>query len=190
MFKPGETTNTVQECRKRRTHLFFEQRQTFMELLEKDIEHGKKRAQKLGLTLVVRLNGTSDLPWEKVRPWSEGYRNLFERFPEIQFYDYTKVTHRVLKQGTDGFPSNYHLTFSASENNHADCKILLQQGHNVAVVVPKDMKASIDGAVDGDETDLRFLDGKGKLILLSAKGKAKKDTTGFVIRDHATIHNL
>ena len=190
MFKLGESTNKIQECRKRRTHLFFEQRETFMQLLERDIEHAKKRANKLGLTLVLRLNGTSDLPWEKIRPWSVGYRNIFERFPEIQFYDYTKIAARMFKQGSADFPSNYHLTFSASENNHADCKNVLQNGFNVAVVVPKALKEAIVGAVDGDETDLRFLDGSGKLVLLSAKGKAKKDTTGFVIRDHATIHNL
>lgn len=190
MFKAGETTNKIQECRKRRTRMFFEQRETFMQLLEHDIEHAQRRANKLGLILTVRLNGTSDLAWEKIRPWSIGFRNIFERFPEIQFYDYTKVAPRMFKQGTAGFPSNYHLTFSASENNHADCKNVLQNGFNVAVVVPKALKETISGAIDGDKTDLRFLDGSGKLILLSAKGKAKKDITGFVIRDYDTIPSV
>ena len=33
---------------------------------------------------------------------------------------------------------------------------------------------------NGDESDLRFLDPKNVIVGLYAKGKAKKDTTGFV----------
>lgn len=185
MFKTGATTNAIQECRKRRTVMFFEQREQFMTLLEADIVHAEKRARKLGLTLVVRLNGTSDLPFEKIRVGQ--FRNIMERFPLIQFYDYTKVAYRVLQQGKPGFPSNYHLTFSASENNHATCRVILSLGHNVTVVCSKDFKAQAltqPTAIDGDETDLRFLDKKGSIVVLSAKGRAKKDSSGFVIRSY------
>lgn len=179
MFRAGETTNTVQEARLRRTHILFGKRDEFMNLLVADIEHGIKRAHKLGLTPVIRLNGTSDLPFEKFRVGD--FRNIMERFPLIQFYDYTKIAQRmVMKQ-----PSNYHLTFSASELNHDDCHQLINQGHNVAVVVTKELKSQLlakSNVIDGDETDLRFMDGYGKLILLTAKGKAKKDVTGFVLR--------
>jgi len=187
MFKAGETTNMVQEARLRRTRMFFEQRDVFMGLLVIDIEHAIKRARKLGLTLTVRLNGTSDLPWEKFRV--EQFRNIMERFPTIQFYDYTKISARMFTAQ----PVNYHLTFSASETNHANASFILHTGRNVAVVVTKELKNQLlakPDVADGDKTDLRFLDGSGKLILLSAKGKAKKDTTGFVLRDYAEILDL
>ena len=179
MIKAGETTNTIQEARKRRTRMFFEQREQFMALLVKDIEHAQRRANKLGMTLTVRLNGTSDLPWEKIRVGE--HRNIMMRFPQIQFYDYTKIHHRVL---SNHLPSNYHLTFSMSETNQPMARVLQGLGHNVAIVCTPEVKdkALATGAIDGDETDLRFLDESGKIITLSAKGKAKKDTTGFVIR--------
>jgi hypothetical protein len=189
MFRAGETTNFIQEARKRRTRMFFEQREQFMLTLEADILHAERRAKKLGLTLVVRLNGTSDLAWEKFRVGQ--YRNIFERFPLIQFYDYTKIVQRVLAQSSEHFPRNYHLTFSASENNHGTCRMLLSLGYSVTVVCSKDMKAwassNVENTTDGDETDLRFLDNRGTIVLLTAKGKAKKDTSGFVIREKVLV---
>jgi hypothetical protein len=185
MFKKGETTNRVQNARKRRTVMFFEQRERFMSLLEADIIHAQKRANKLGLTLVVRPNGTSDLPWEKIRMGQ--YRNMFERFPMIQFYDYTKIAYRALQQGKPGFPVNYHLTFSAAENNHATCRVLQTLGHTITVVCTPEVKAwamTQDNVADGDENDLRFLDKKGSIVVLSAKGRAKKDSSGFTIRSY------
>ena len=180
MFKAGENTNTIQEARKRRTRMFFEQRAAFMDLLVADIEHAVKRAAKLDLTLTVRLNGTSDLPWEKIRIGT--FRNIMERFPNVQFYDYTKIIQRVL---SSNLPSNYHLTFSASEDNHAQARTLLSLGYSVTVVCTREVKewaVSNANAIDGDETDLRFLDVPGSIVALSAKGRAKKDTSGFVIR--------
>ena len=189
MIKRGETTNLIQEARKRRTRLFFEHRDEFMALLVADIEHAIKRAAKLGMVPVVRLNGTSDLPFEKFRVGE--HRNIMARFPDIQFYDYTKVLPRVLMQQNPGFPSNYHLTFSLSETNRAEARVLAQLGYNVTVVCSKDIKAwaleSQPNTIDGDETDLRFLDGSGKIVLLTAKGKAKKDATGFVIRERVLV---
>jgi hypothetical protein len=181
MLKAGEITNSIQEARMRRTRLFFEQRDAFMALLVQDIKRAEKRAVKLGMTLTVRLNGTSDLPWEKFRIGE--HRNIMARFPHIQFYDYTKIHHRVL---SNTLPSNYHLTYSMSEVNQPMARALHGLGHNVTVVVTPEVKAKAleQGAIDGDETDLRFLDGERKIITLSAKGKAKKDTTGFVIRSY------
>ena len=65
MFKRGETTNVIQKARIRKTKMFFEQRDAFMLQLEKDINKGIKQAERLGLKPVFRLNGTSDLSWEK-----------------------------------------------------------------------------------------------------------------------------
>jgi hypothetical protein len=185
MFKAGATTNPVQDARKRRTVMFFEQREQFMTLLEQDIMQAQRRANKLGLTLVVRPNGTSDLPWEKIRMGQ--HRNMFDRFPMIQFYDYTKIAYRALQQGKPGFPVNYHLTFSMSEVNQATCRVLQGLGHTITVVCLPEVKAwamTQDNVADGDENDLRFLDKKGSIIVLSAKGRAKKDTSGFVIRSY------
>ena len=65
MFRRGETTNVIQEARKRKTRYFFEDREAFLKDLEADIKKGIRQAAKLGLTPVFRLNGTSDLSWEK-----------------------------------------------------------------------------------------------------------------------------
>jgi hypothetical protein len=123
------------------------------------------------------LNGTSDILWEniEVRPG----QNIFELFPEIQFYDYTVNPTREAAL-CDYWP-NYHLTFSRKESrqNHKHAEKMLELGVNVAAVYRDDQP---DNVIDGDHHDLRFLDGKqGKIIALKAKGKAKRDTTGFVI---------
>lgn len=183
MFKKGESTNVIQEARKRKTAFFFEERLGFFEWLVKDIEKAIKQSAKLGLTPVFRLNGTSDLAWEKYEVVRSGrlYRNIFAAFPEVQFYDYTKILGRKIKD-----IANYHLTFSAADGNDADVAKAIEQGYNVAVVFglkkTEAMPAEYLGrpVYNGDESDLRFTDPKGVIVGLYAKGKAKKDTTGFV----------
>jgi len=171
MFKRGETTNTIQKARIRKTRYFYEQRQDFMLDLKKDIEKAIRLAAKMNLIPVFRLNGTSDLSWEKY-DMLPGL-NVFECFPQVQFYDYTKVLGRKVK----GI-ANYHLTFSKAENNDSDVAEALLQGMSVVAVYDK-VPAGVPSA---DETDLRFLDPKGVMLGLKAKGKAKKDYSGFVIR--------
>jgi len=171
MFKKGENTNMIQKARIRKTKYFYEQRQDFMLDLMSDIRKAIKYADKAGLTPVFRLNGTSDLAWEKY-DMIPG-QNVFEVFPEVQFYDYTKILGRKVA----GI-NNYHLTFSAADGNDADVAQALAQGMNVTVVYDK----IPEGVFSADETDLRFLDPKVGIIGLKAKGKAKKDTSGFVRR--------
>ena len=169
----ADGTSKVQEARRRRTQLFFEDRETFMEYLEQDINAAIRQAQRQGLTPVFRLNGTSDLSWEKYKLKGSDL-NVFEMFPNIQFYDYTKVLGRKV----DHLP-NYHLTFSRAENNDADVKKALKRGMNVAAVYDQ----IPDGMYSADQDDLRFLDPKVGMMGLKVKGwRAKKDTTGFVIR--------
>ena len=183
MFKKGATTNTIQEARIRKTKLFFNDRITFMNLLVKDIELGIKQSARLNLIPVFRLNGTSDLSFEKYEVNRNGqtYSNIFMAFPEVQFYDYTKILGRKVK----GI-ANYNLTFSAADGNDADVVKAIQQDYNVATVfgIKKTlpMPESYNGlpVFNGDESDLRFLDPKGVVVGLYAKGKAKKDTSGFV----------
>lgn len=177
MFKKGENTNMIQKARIRKTELFFNDRDTFMEQLEQDINKAIKFAAKQGLKPVFRLNGTSDLSWEKYTCKGSD-RNLFEMFPNVQFYDYTKVLGRKVAQ----YP-NYHLTFSKADGNDADVTKAIAQGMNVAAVFDKlpDTYMGLP-VVDADEDDLRFLDPKGAVLGLKAKGRAKKDYSGFVIR--------
>ena len=175
IFKKGETTNVIQKARIRKTISFFEDREQFMFDLVKEISKTIKKAEKLSLIPVFRLNGTSDLSWEKYEVADN--KNIFEMFPEVQFYDYTKVLGRKVKH----IP-NYHLTFSKADGNDMDVRIAASNGMNVAAVFHKLPENYIGRPViNGDETDLRFLDPKGVIVGLKAKGKAKKDTSGFVI---------
>jgi hypothetical protein len=183
MFKRGENTNVIQQARIRKTKMFFENRVEFMTTLVKDIELGIKQSKKMELVPVFRLNGTSDLSWEKYEVVRNGklFRNIFTAFPEVQFYDYTKVLGRKVKEY-----SNYQLTFSAADGNDSDVLKAMNEGLNVAVVfgIKKTLPMPVDylnrPVFNGDESDLRFLDPKGVIVGLYAKGKAKKDTTGFV----------
>ena len=179
MFKKGESTNVIQEARKRKTRMFFENRMDFMLALYNDIKLGIKQAEKKGMIPAFRLNGTSDIAWEKY-DMLPGL-NVFECFPNIQFYDYTKILGRKVK----GI-ANYHLTFSAADGNDLDVYRALAEGMNVAIVFgikkTEPMPETYNGrpVFNGDESDLRFLDPKGVVVGLYAKGKAKKDTSGFV----------
>lgn len=183
MFKRGESTNVIQEARKRKTRMFFENRVEFMTLLVKDIELAIKQSARIGLIPVFRLNGTSDLAFEKYEVVRNGqlFRNVFAAFPEVQFYDYTKILGRKVKD----IP-NYQLTFSAADGNDSDVYKAIAEGLNVAVVFgvkktdPLPTEYVGREVFDGDESDLRFLDPKGVVVGLYAKGKAKKDTSGFV----------
>ena len=183
MFKRGENTNTIQQARIRKTQLFYNDRDQFMSLLVKDITLAIKQSAKQGLIPVFRLNGTSDLSWEKypVTVGNVTYSNIFAYFGQVQFYDYTKVLGRKVKH----IP-NYSLTFSAADGNDADVYAAIQQGMNIATVfgIKKTlpMPEFYNGlpVFNGDESDLRFLDPKGVVVGLYAKGKAKKDTSGFV----------
>lgn len=167
----GKFSN-VQAARIAKTKLFFEDRQTFMDKLVKEIHAAIKSAKKDNLIPVFRLNGTSDIRWENQPVW--GYNNVMELFSDIQFYDYTKHTNRK------NIPSNYHLTFSRSETNEAQ---ILTVTYNTAVVF-ETLPTTYLGipVVDGTETDLRFLDPQGVIVGLVANGQGKKDTSGFVVR--------
>lgn len=173
--------DNVQQARIRKTKMFFGQRQEFMALLIKDINALVKKATKENKKPVVRLNGTSDIDWENVEA-IDGL-NLFDMFPNVQFYDYTKRPDRVIN---NDYP-NYHLTFSRSEVNDIVANRLLRMGYNVAIVYDRKpdftirtIKGEVFFVVDGDTHDFRFLDKENVIVALIAKGKAKKDTTGFV----------
>jgi hypothetical protein len=166
--------NNVQNARKNRTLRYFNEREQFMSDLIADITTVIRRAKKNDMIPAIRPNGTSDLPTLAIK--------MAMAFPEIQFYDYTKIAKTFEKE----LPKNYHLTFSRSETNEKECKKVLELGGNVAVVFDKLPETYLGHEViDGDISDLRFLDKKGVIVGLTAKGRAKHDKSGFVVRQLA-----
>jgi len=175
--------SSVQTARVNKTIWFFEERQTFMQQLVVDIKRLINKAHKQGLQPLVRLNGTSDIRWETIGLTVDGvaYNNIFDVFPDVSFYDYTKDANRK------GLPLNYDLTFSYSgvEGFQPFVEIAIAKGMRMAVVfrTEKDIPATFKGipVVSGDKSDVRHLDDDGVIVGLYAKGKAKLDQTGFVV---------
>ena len=178
IFKKGETTNVVQEARKWRTARFVSDRSDFMWDLDNEISRHANKASRLGLNACVRLNGTSDIDWARVTAFRG---SLFAKWPGVQFYDYTKSFARMMEfLFIKDYPKNYHLTFSRSELNDAQCDTILRHGGNVAVVfdtVPDSFRGR--PVVCGDDSDLRFLDPKGVWVGLTAKGKLRQNASTF-----------
>lgn len=181
----------INKARVARTRFLFADREGFRAQLKKEVAGFVRKADRMGLKPALRLNGTSDLAVETL------FSDLFEAFPDLVKYDYTKGIGRALAFAEGRMPANYHLTFSLSEMNEAKALKALRAGVNVAAVVSPALKARLlagepfqlagEGfqAFDGDASDLRFLDlpasnGQGRVCLLKAKGKARHDKTGFV----------
>jgi hypothetical protein len=173
----GRFTRT-QDARIAKTRRFFLDRAAFMAQLVKDVLAAQRKAERLGLVPVFRLNGTSDIRFENIPVQKDGetFANIFQAFPLLTFYDYTKLHNRR------NIPANYHLTFSRSEENGDKVAEMLAQGFNVAALFDS-LPETFMGfpVIDGTEHDLRFLDRKGVIVGLVPKGKAKTDSTGFVI---------
>lgn len=176
--------NSVQAARVRKTKLFFEDRPAFFAELIPSIRSLIRKAKAAGLTPVCRLNGTSDIKWENVDFEYEGvwYENVFEFFPDLQFYDYTKIPNRG-----DKYIPNYDLTFSYSGvvAFQPYVRKAIDNGYRIAVVfrdrdsIPSEFLGTT--CVDGDDSDLRHEDPHGVVVALYAKGRAKKDVSGFVV---------
>lgn len=182
--------NPIQKARVERTLLFHQNRPLFWTYLIQDINLHMKRARKRHLNVALRLNGTSDIPWEKIPVLhSNGVtvlaRSIMELYPTIRFYDYTKTYSRMFAP----LPANYHLTFSRSETTSDDqVQSVLIAGKNVAVVygtprgwaLPYTDSTYRTVILDGDLHDLRFADLPGLVVGLRAKGKARTFDGGFV----------
>ena len=182
MVKNDKDLNSVRKSRIAKAKRFMTDRVNYMADVVKSIELIIKRAHNIGFIPCVRLNGSSDIAWEGIACVKDGvpYKNLMEAFPAVQFVDYTKNHARLLR----ALPSNYHLTLSRHEKNESIALDMVKQGHNVAVVfdaIPETYKGL--PVIDGDKHDLRHLDPKGVIVGLLPKGrKAKRDTSGFVVR--------
>ena len=187
--------NNVQTASQRKAEWFYRDRASFMDQLIQDIHKFVNYCEKRNIQPCVRLNGTTDIRWEliKVEGWSYSWnhdeyfddieaKNIFELFPEVQFYDYTKISNRKTKN-----IKNYHLTWSYSGANAdyaAKLNDALDNGMNAAVVFRKEYKLPQWRGInvtDGDKDDLRFLDPCNSIVALYAKGAARHDKTGFVV---------
>ena len=176
--------NNVQSARLRKAQWFYNDRRGFMKQLYADVLKFRNYCVKRGIQPVVRLNGTTDIRWEDFTVFESDHKdeNIFTHFPDVQWYDYTKLSNR---RRAKAIP-NYHLTWSYSAHSatyEAQIDKALENGMNVAVVFrDKNYPKQWDQrpVINGDNDDLRFLDPKGVIVALYAKGAAKKDTTGFV----------
>ena len=177
--------NVVQRARLKKTNSFFEDRSQFLQDLALEIGKLQRQAEAKGMKAAVRLNGTSDLPYERYKvPGTD--KNIMELFPDVQFYDYTKLENRFTKG--QKLPANYHLTFSRAEDNDHKLPEVLKHT-SAAVVFSGELPATWRGypVIDGDEHDARFTDaGAGVIIGLRAKGRARHDASGFVVWSHGT----
>lgn len=162
--------SATQRARMNRTLDYINNRPSFLHRLEWELQRISNKYPKS----FVRLNGTSDLNF---RPF---IKKIGSKYPNIKFYDYTKVPATALKSLR---VDNYHVTFSRSEVNWEDCKEMLDAGVNVAAVFAKHFPFKYKGypVINGDITDARMLDPQGVIVGLSAKGDARKDLSGFVI---------
>ena len=191
----------VRQARINRTILFMQHRSEYCTKLIFETARFQRKALKLDMLPAIRLNGTSDVKWESIpmtaggitpdpRLGAVGGTSIMALFPLVQWYDYTKWPYD--KRPAESLPSNYDLTFSRSEDNDAEVLHNLHNGRRVAVVfntrkgepAPTSYTA-IDGSVwpvvNGDDSDVRFQDPVGVVVALYAKGKARKDTSGFVV---------
>jgi len=187
----------VAEARLARTHFFFYHRSEFNSRLVLEIERHARKCARSEMLCAVRLNGTSDFPWERLL--LNNGRTALESYPGIQFYDYTKTVRRALMWARGEMPSNYHVTFSRAETekNHREVEQVMAAGGNVAVVmricgcgvrssckhgIPQDWTYGGRVVVNGDQDDLRFLDPAGVIVGLKAKGQARVEPlSGFVV---------
>lgn len=174
--------NTVQLARISKTEYYKNNQQAYMLSLCADIWTMARKAAKLGLELLVRPNGTSDILYENIIVTD--HKNIFQLFPDVQFYDYTKHPSRNLTNKT---MDNYDLTYSYSgltPEKITHKGLLNPNNSRVAVVFMKqsDIPLHFNGwsVIDGDNTDVRHIEPKNVVVALYAKGKAKRDNTGFV----------
>lgn len=181
--------NSVRASRIAKAQLFMSDRKAFMVELVAGLERALRKAERLGLKLCARLDGSTGIAvgWLKIKCVRDGveYPNVFEAFSEVRFVDYTKSPALALMGARGQLPNNWHVTFSRSESNEAQCRTVLNAGGNVAVVFGSEMPETYLGhrVIDGDKHDLRFMDDHNVIIGLSPKGnRAKRDTSGFVVR--------
>jgi len=162
----------IKDARISKTRLFIEHKDFFMNLLVAEIEAAIRKAKKLDALFSIRLNCTSDIDWANTLL---NGKSIFEIFPDIQFYDYTKIGRKF-----ENITENYHLTYSFTGYNWAKCEQLISKGFNIAMVFNLDKKAVLPlsykgvSIISGDLSDYRVADAKGVIVGLVWKKIANK----------------
>jgi hypothetical protein len=163
----------IKNSRIKKTRLFYEEPEYFINWMIAEIKMYQRKAIKDGFYFSVRLNATSDIDWQNVQISGQ---TIFEMFPEIQFYDYTKNHNKFNNK-----PSNYHLTYSYTGRNWHLCEALLKRGENIAVVFKAKNETELPKylmgypVINGDLTDYRIADAKGIVVGLKFKHIANRE---------------
>lgn len=186
--------NNILTARYKKTRLFFEQRELFLNWLVAELKTAQKKAKKDGFGFSVRLNCTSDLNWDM---YLINGKSIFDIFPNVQFYDYTKIARRMLND----IP-NYDLTLSYNGKNWLSCVGALMTNKNVAVIFNvrkgQPLPSTFGGykVLDGDLTDYRPDDEKGCIVGLRWKKIADKVTNDkirnsiFVVQERQILEDI
>lgn len=172
-------SSMVQNARRNKTLLFLNNREEFLRRLSTEIYYWERMCKDYNKKLAVRLNTYSDIDWSK--ELIDGH-NLFTYFPSVTFYDYSKDFSKL------GLP-NYHLTYSYDMSNHTKALKVLERGDNLAVVFEKKLPKTFYGykVIDGNNTDLRFLDEKNVVVGLSWKNVTLKGTNNAQMKLESTL---
>jgi len=167
--------DNVKQGRINKTRWYIQERESFLIQLKKEIKNFVNNCKKKNFIPCIRLNGTSDISWENM--------GILQEFPQVQFYDYTKVFKRMEMYCKGQMPSNYHLTYSLNEDNKELAFEVLKMKGNISAVFRKYLPKTYQGytVINADDTDLRFTDDFNIIAGLVAKGQAKKDYSGFVL---------
>ena len=194
--------DSIQAARIKKTEYFLKDRENFLQDLYKSIIKLIKKAEKLNLEPVVRLNGTSDLLFENIRfNYNGKHKTIFQAFKTVQFYDYSKFP--MDKRNYNKLPGNYDLTFSLAETRENRIEALKALKNNIRVAAVYDHKQDLPEfqeitynnktykfpVINGDDTDLRYLEPGGIIVGLKAKGRAKNSKTGFVLYNNTITIN-
>jgi hypothetical protein len=165
----------VQDARLAKSRYFIDKRNDFLSQLNREMHNAEKLSTRTEIPVAVRLNVLADLPWHKLVDMA--------KFSNVQFYDYTPNMERMMQFLRGELPKNYHLTFSRKEDNQHRVHAVIAAGGNVAVAFNRLPETYLGlPVIDGDQSDLRFLDAQGVIVGLKAKGKGKHDTSGFVVQ--------
>ena len=171
--------SNVQQARQNKTEYYLNDKKGFVLNLSNQIMKEYTKAKKGGYKIAFRLNGTTDIDFVYLL---NKYANLDIRTLKdfAVFYDYSKILGKCKKYLNH---PNYFLTFSRSETNDKETNEAIKLGVNVAAVFSGDLPQRYKGAkvVDGDSSDLVMLYNKNVILGLKAKGRARKDNSGFVI---------
>lgn len=174
----GKFSN-VQASRINKSKFWGYNREAFYLQLATELLKIHDKAMKHNKEIAIRLNGTSDIDHLYLLERYSGINFLDQFYSSLLFYDYTKNPNHISRYKN----TRYKITFSRSETNEAEAKVILKNGGSVAVVFSGELPQTWNGykVINGDLTDLRYFDPVNIVVGLKAKGDAKKDRSGFVV---------